>query len=433
MNRLEWTVVAVLAGVTGSGCCTFNPALCKPKYQYVWTQPLNESTHQGFVIDIERTGSELIAVGATGNRAAKPCYWRSSNGATWIGPTEAYTGSAQTVGAISAVSGRPGGGELIAVGWSNTPVSGPLVWRYNAQEMSPVGLFTLDGQAHPNMVPNDAALIPNSPSQDLAVAVGYAFSVPDNKRQAIVIRSQNNWSTWKEVFREPIVSTSGGVKCSSEVTAIAAMSGKLAANGGPAFVAVGYVEIEKSPAACLKRGAIWTSADGTTWKRRMSDFPSEFSTGTWDSQLLSVSANDVAIYVAGGDGAAASDTGVKGSMIWQSIDKGLKWQRLSDVEPASKQSFPGSHGVTAIRVGSLPFSYNAAAVGRWNYRSGGFWRGAQGYPLWSGSEVPEIGFQSSARTLSYTDDVIVVGGTTSNSTGQEQYPAIWMLSKQPAN
>lgn len=428
----------LLGAVLTTGCCKMFPSFCSQAPQPTWTQTFNGST-TGRIKDLISTPSGYLAVGSDDfGGSAAAAVWTSSDGKTWTrrAPEPAVFPAGSE---IRAIHGPNSGGGYVAVGQKSIDHAG--VWTTNLSGWALTAAnFYKDGtlQGDNTFQLTDVIIPQGTGSAWPAIAVGYVYEPNHNKIQAAIWRSRTvvagGYSAWDEVYREPLdhnayhPSQYGG----SYMNAVLETTSSISANGGPAFIAVGQYDKLKVLAANVggynpdPDASIWTSSDGTSWTHLQTDYRVFASVNVvppnFDQKLNDVKVCGAAIYVGGYDEGLTSG-GAPSPMvppIWKSVDKGSTWIRLTDGHPEDAAAFNDPSTVYRLDCGGLPFGYFEVAAGTRSvsgYLNGGFWRGANGYPLWH--QGGAFGQGVALYATSSGPDILVVAGQDG------PHPAIW--------
>lgn len=368
-----------------------------------WSEvALPGATSSGMVSDIAIAGPGFVAVGSDESGAA---VWVSTDGREWdrlphdeatFGPmfSEMTAVTATGPGVVAA------GASVVAVG--NSSLFGPAMWR------SPDGINW-------NLSPLPLHSNLNSRASDV-IAAPFGLIVVGrtsdnfNSQGAIWVFSHDQTAVpfW-------VPSTTIAIGPQSAILGVSSTNDFIAANGGPAFVAVGLGSA----------AAVWKSSNGTNWESL--PFVSGISSSSW---LLTAMVTGQAIYVGGREGGVPSGS----SSIWKSLDKGETWVRLTDDGPENATRFEEPHVIHKL-LETDAFGFNELAFGRsWSEGSSsatesvaGLWRGATGYPRWG--QWTETGFPmipglQLINSAASTDDLIVAVGRDHDGT-----PAIWTFAR----
>ncbi len=279
------------------------------------------------VVSIVEGGPGLVAVGRDGNDGAlNAAVWTSANGTDWtrVPDDDTVFGGPGSQAMFSVAAGDSG---LVAVGYdASGGDADAAVWT------SPDGLTW-------TRVPHDEATFGGDADQDMLavatggpgyVAVGDDYSAGDS---AGAVWTSPDGAAWTRVTTAAFGSTEA--QTIETVTA-----------GGPGLVAVGYEFVETD-----WNGAVWTSADGATWKRAAD--PTSALAGGNNEAILGVTATETGLIAVGYDDASGDwDT-----RVWTS-DDGAEWTLL----PADQTVFGGPGDQQVAKISSS--GSGLVAVGR---------------------------------------------------------------------
>ena len=287
-------------------------------------------------------GPGLVAVGTeSSGDDAYGAVWTSVDGLTWtrVPHDEETLGGPGDQSMRSVAAGGPG---LVAVGSQSRGLdSDAAVWT------------SVDGLTWAR-VPHDAAVFGGSRRQAMnavaaggpgLVAVGYdeqdaGYNDGGGKATQAAVWTSVDGLTWERVPNDEGIF---GGENSQVMNAVVA--------GGPGLVAVGYDNANQGWGGMDANAAVWTSPDGTAWKRVPNT--EVFGDQRWQT-MNAVTVEGTRLVAVGYDGPLDKYD----AAVWTSVD-GMTWTRV----PQDKAVFGGAdvqgmNAVTAWEAGLVAVGYD---------------------------------------------------------------------------